>query len=185
MREGWYLMSTREVEQLVSSWRSSDVDAEFGVAISSEQALAFRDAGNIPDEDDRSLRLVLFVDDEPIERKRIRYEPDFHRAPEWRRDGSRPVNVLPLRSGERRGDAAPWWEHPRVKELEAEWRATGGVAGVEVPADYRSFVFKTVIALQDAGEPITPDSIGDSIARWLSPDDATKIRDSLKPFSAN
>ena len=173
-------MSTREVEQLVTAWRASETDSEFGVPLSIEDALAIRAAGNVPDEHDRSLRLVLFVDDEPVEQKRLHYEPDFHRAPEWRREGSRPVNVIPLRrgSGGAEGDS-PWWEHPRVKELEAEWRATGAVAGIQVPADYRSFVFKTVIALQDAGVPVTPDSIGDSIARWLSPEDAQKIRRSL------
>ena len=69
MREGWYLMSTRELEQLLAAWRLSDRDAEFGVPLTVEQALAHRNAGNVPDDHDRSLRLVLFVDDEPLERK--------------------------------------------------------------------------------------------------------------------
>ena len=182
MREGWYLMSTRELEQLLAAWRSSDRDVEFGVPLTVDQALAHRDAGNVPDERDRSLRLVLFVDDEPLERKRLRYEPDFHQAPEWRRDGSRPVNVVPLRIdvSPDKDEHPPWWELPRVKELEQEWRRTGVVAGVEVPAKYRSFVFKTVIALQDAGEPVTAETISGSIARWLSPEDATRVRESLK-----
>lgn len=174
-------MNTREVEQLVAAWRSSGAQADLGVPLSIEEALTVRNGGNLPDDNERSLRLILFVDDEPIEQKRLRFEPDFHRAPEWRREGSRPVNVVPLRAGAgRAGGDSPWWELPRVKELEAEWRTTGTVAGIEVPADYRSFVFKTVIALQDAREPVTPDTIGDSIARWLSPEDARRIRESLK-----
>ena len=181
MREGWYLMSTRELERALASWRSGDHAAETGVRLTVDEALAHRNQGNIPDGEDRSLRLVLFVDGEPLERKRLRYEPDFHAAPAWRRDGSRPVNVVPLRTEDSpAGDTAPWWESPRVRELEEEWRSSGTVAGVEVPADYRSFVFKTVIALQDAGESVTPHSIGDSIARWLSPEDARRVTESLK-----
>lgn len=182
MREGWYLMSTHELEQLLAAWRSSDRDAEFGTPLTVEQAIECRNAGNVPDEHDRSLRLVLFVDDEPLEQKRLRYEPDYHEAPLWRGPDSKPVNVVPLRGAEdSRSEARPpWWELPRVKELEEEWRRTGAVAGVEVPADYRSFVFKTVIALQSAGQPVTAESISDSIARWLSPQDAAKVRQSLQ-----
>lgn len=182
MREGWYLMSTRELEQLLAAWRASDRDAEFGLPLTVEQALQFRNEGNVPDEHDRSLRLVLFVDDEPLEQKRLRYEPDYHQAPVWRGVDSRPVNVVPLRDDrtKRTKEHPPWWELPRVKELEEEWRRTGVVAGVQVPADYRSFVFKTVIALQDAGEPVTAESISASIARWLSPEDAAKLRESLQ-----
>lgn len=181
MREGWYLMSTGELEQLLAAWRSSDRDAEFGSPLTIDQAIELRNAGNIPDDQDRSLRLVLFVEDEPLEQKRLRYEPDYHQAPVWRRDGSRPVNVVPLRGVDHPPaiDHPPWWELPRVKELEEEWTRTGSVAGVQVPAEYRSFVFKTVIALQDAAQPVTAESISDSIARWLSPEDAAKVRESL------
>jgi len=183
MREGWYLMSTGELERALAAWRAGR-DGEFGVALSTEEALARRDEGNVPDEQDRSLRLVLLVGDEPLERKRLRFEPDYHRAPEWRRDGSRPVNVVPLRTaGSPPREARPWWEMPRVQELEDEWRVSGLVAGMRVPADYRSFVFKTVIALQDAGEAVTPRSVGASISRWLSADDARKVQEALEGHS--
>lgn len=181
VREGWYLMSTPELEKALTAWRRGERSLEFGAPLSVEDALARRDEGNIPDEDDRSLRLVLFVEDEPLERKRLRWEPDFHDAPDWRREGSRPVNVVPLRSADSPpGDTRPWWETPRIEALEEEWRRDGSVLGIEVPAGYRSFVFKTVVALQEAGREVTPDAIGDSIARWLQPDDAKKIRESLK-----
>ena len=180
MREGWYLMSIHELEQALPAWRAGE-PVDVGRPLTIEEALEIRNAGNVPDDEDRSLRLVLFVQDEPLEQKRLRYEPDYHRAPDWRRDGSRPVNVVPLRTPTSPpATTGPWWDLPRVRELEEEWRATGAVAGIQVPADYRSFVFKTVIALQDAGLPITPSTIGDSVARWLTPEDAQKIRSSLR-----
>ena len=180
MREGWYLMNLRDVEKLLAAWRASDLSKDFGVALTNDEALEIRDAGNIPDARDRSLRLVFFVDDEPLERKRLRFEPDFHRAPSWRRQGSRPVHIVPLRKGVvGAGDERPWWELPRVGELEEEWRDSGKVAGIAVPAEYRSFVFKTVIALQDAEEEVTEASIAASIARWLPPADAQRIAESL------
>ena len=174
-------MSTRELEQVLDAWRRGEHDVEVGHALTVDAALARRDSGNLPDESDRSLRLILFVDDEPLERKRLRWEPDFHEAPEWRREGSRPVNIVPLRTSPGTpAEGGPWWEIPRVQELETEWRSSGSVAGLDVPAEYRSFVFKTVIALQDAGREVTIDSIGDSIARWLSPEDARRVKGSLK-----
>jgi hypothetical protein len=181
VREGWYLMNVSELESALAAWRARDHAAEFGIPLSVGEAIDRRNEGNHPDADDRSLRLVLFVDAEPLERKRLRWEPDFHEAPTWRTENSRPVNVVPLRAqtAERSGPG-PWWEEDRVEELETEWRRTGSVAGIEVPADYRSFVFKTVIALRDSGRDVTPETIGDSIARWLSPEDARKIKDSLK-----
>ena len=181
MREGWYLMSTSELERALQAWRNGERGEEFGLALEIEDAIARRNAGNVPDDEDRSLRLVMFVDGEPLERKRLRFEPDFHSPPEWRRYGSRPVNVVPLRTEDSpSGDGAAWWDSPRVRDLEEEWRTSGTVAGIVVPGDYRSFVFKTVIALQDAGEAVTPRSVGDSIARWMSPEDAHRIRESLK-----
>jgi len=180
VREGWYLMSTRELEETLAMWRSGGREVR-GIELTNTEALRRRDEGNVPDNDDRSLRLLLLVDDEPLERKRLRFEPDFHRAPEWRREGSRPVNVVPLRTpGSPPPVAQPWWDMPRVRELEQQWRATGYVVGMRVPADYRSFVFKTVLALQDAGEPVTPQTVADSVARWLSPHEARKIRESLE-----
>lgn len=174
-------MSTTELENALAAWRRGGRSEEFGIPLSIEEALARRDRGNIPDKDDRSLRLVLFVVDEPLERKRLRWEPDFHDAPVWRREGSRPVNVVPLRTaGSPPGDTLPWWETPRMEALEDEWRRDGSILGIEVPAEYRSFVFKTVVALQEAGRDVTPDAIGNSIARWLQPDDVQKIRASLK-----
>ena len=180
MREGWYLMNLRDVEKLLAAWRASDLLKDFGVPLTTDEALQIRDAGNVPDARDRSLRLVFFVDDEPLERKRLRFEPDYHSAPSWRRPGSRPVHIVPLRKGAAGdGEGPAWWELPRVGELEEEWRRTGAVAGIPVPAEYRSFVFKTVVALQDAGAPVTKESIGDSIARWLSPGDAQRVVESL------
>lgn len=173
-------MSTRELERALASWRSGE-PPDFGRELSVEEALQRRNEGNIPDEEDRSLRLVLVVDEQPLEQKRLRYEPDFHKAPEWRREGSRPVNVVPLRDRHSPPPTAqPWWDNPRVQTLEKEWQATGVVAGMRIEAEYRSFVFKTVIALQDAGEPISPRTVGDSVSRWLSPEDARKVRDSLQ-----
>ena len=174
-------MSTAELERALAAWRAGARSAESGIPLSTEAAIEKRDEGNIPDDEGRSLRLVLFVDGEPLERKRLRFEPDFHDAPDWRREGSRPVNVVPLRSSTSPpGDGGPWWEMPGVDVLEAEWRRTGTVVGIEVPAEYRSFVFKTVIALQDAGREVTPDAIDNSIARWLPADDDQRIRASLK-----
>ena len=174
-------MSTREIEQVIAAWRSGDRNSEFGIPLTTEQALELRDGGNVPDADDRSLRLVLFVGSEPLERKRLRFEPDYHDAPTWKREGSRPVNIVPLTTEETpSGEDRPWWDLPRVKELEEEWQRSGAVAGVEVPGEYRSFVFKTIVALQDAGRPVTPDSVGASIERWLTPDDAERVRMSLK-----
>lgn len=173
-------MNTRELERLLAARRSGE-EAEAGIPLTVEQALARRNSGNLPDAEDRSLRLVLMVDEEPLESKRLRFEPDYHRAPKWRREGSRPVNVVPLRTaGSPKSESVPWWEMPRVQELEEEWRATGLVAGMRVPADYRSFVFKTVIALGDAGEPVTPETVGASIARWLSPEDARRVQVALQ-----
>ena len=172
-------MNTPELERALSAFRSGN-EAAFGTPISVEEALRIRNAGNLSDEDERTLRLVLLVDREPLDKKRLRYEPDYHRAPEWRREGSRPVNVVPLRTADAPPpDAGPWWESPRVEELEEEWRRSGTVAGFDVPAAYRSFVFKTVIALQDAGDDVTPSSVADSVARWVSPEDAETIRNAL------
>ncbi|HEX2051431.1 MAG TPA: hypothetical protein VHJ34_12505 [Actinomycetota bacterium] len=187
LEEGWYLMSTGDLERELRRWREPDaaVPPSNARRLERAEALAYRDAGNLPDELGRTLRLVLVADDArdvaALDDKRRRYEPDYHRPPTWRRAGSAPVNVVPLRAPGVGGPAAgPWWEQADVAELESEWRRTGAVAGVAVPREYRSFVLKTVAALRAAGEPVTPDSIADSIARWLAPDDAARIRAALR-----
>lgn len=149
--------------------------------LSIEDALSYRNAGNLPDETDRSLRLVLHVrsanDLKNLQARRLVFEPDFHDAPEWRRPGSRPVNVVPLRIGEfevRGVDA--WWEDEDLQGLEEEWSSGGSVRGVRVPASYRGFVYKTVLELERAGLRVTARAIADSVARWLPPDQAEELR---------
>lgn len=184
--EGWYLMNTGELERALQAWREENPEplAE-GLALSIEEALAIRNAGNVPDEQGRSLRLVLVVDDgsdlELLSSKRLTYEPDFHSAPSWRRPGSRPVNVVPLRRPQVSAQRAkPWWQDPEMKVLEEEWQRTGVVSGVRVPASYRGFVYKTVVALKKAGAEITADAIADSISRWVPPAEAERIRAALE-----
>ena len=57
----------------------------------------------MPDEDGRSLRIVLHVRDaldvRRLSERRLAFEPDFHEAPTWRREGSKPINVVPLLVG--------------------------------------------------------------------------------------
>ena len=185
MEDGWYLMSTAHLESVLVQWRDGiEPDLPPGAErLSNAEALARRDAGNLPDADDRSLRLVLHVSDDDVARiadMRLGYEPDFHEAPRWKRAGSRPVNVVPLRSvGKSESTPGPWWEEPELHALEQEWRSKGTIAGMPVPGEYRSFVFKTVLALQRAGHDVTPDSVADSVARWL-PRDAETLRRKLK-----
>lgn len=179
--EGWYLMSVAELEGELARRR----DPGSGIApcgapkLSIEQALAHRNAGNLPDEHGRTLRLVLVVDGlEPgaIERKRLAYEPDYQEAPRWRRPGSVPINVVPLGTTvAATSSPGAWFEEPSVAALEAQWRATGAVEGVRVPSELRGFVYKTVLALKDAGKQITVDAIAASVARWLTPEDAAAI----------
>ena len=186
MKEGWYLMSTGELERALQAWRVEDAGlATEGLALSIEEALAIRNAGNLPDEHGRSLRLVLIVEDssdlERLSSKRLTYEPDFHAAPSWRRVGSRPVNVVPLRRPEVSAQPAkPWWQDSEMKKLEEEWQRTGAVSGVRVPASYRGFVYKTVVALRKAGAEVTADAIADSISRWVPPTEADRIRAALE-----
>ena len=134
------------------------------------------------------MRLVLHVSDPPepgaLERKRLLFEPDYHRAPSWRRPGSVPVNVVPLRlSRDRPARFDAWYQDPAVGALEAEWQATGAVAGMSIPSAVRGFVFKTVLALQSAGVEVTVESVSESIARWLGPTDVEHVRTALR--SAN
>ncbi len=183
--EGWYLMSDRDLELELARWRSGNAPPSAAMPLGIEEALEYRNAGNVPDDKGRSLRLVLRVNDSSellrLDAKRLMYEPDYHDAPAWRVDGSRPVNVVPLRGPDAGPPATgPWWERPELAALEAEWRQQGSVAGVRVPEGYRSFVFKTVLSLRAAGKEVTASSIADSVQRWLPPDDALRIRTALE-----
>lgn len=179
-------MSTADLERELARWRdpASGVSPSNALPLSVEEALAYRDAGNVPDEHGRTLRLVLFAGDleevRALGRRRLQFEPDYHSAPTWRREGSAPVNVVPLRSPAATGDPSPWWESDDVAALEAEWRATGRVAGLVVPAEYRGFVLKTVAGLRDAGLPVDVDSVAASLARWLSAEQVAEITAAMR-----
>ena len=186
--DGWYLMSTSELERELARWRGEDVGPTGAPKLTVREALEYRNAGNLPDARGRTLRLVLNVDDkqalETIGERRAEFEPDYHDPPDWRRAGSAPVNVVPLRRagvvGPRR---KPWWEEKDLAELEKEWSESGAVAGLKVPAEYRSFVYKTVLALRGADLSVTVDSVAGSIARWVPEAEAEEIRAALR--SAN
>jgi hypothetical protein len=187
LEEGWYLMTAADLERELERFRSATGGAppSNAVRLSVEDALAFRNAGNRPDDDGRTLRLVLRIDDASelsyLQAKRLVWEPDFHDAPEWRRAGSRPVNVVPLRSpGVTAEEHGPWWEESQVAALEDEWRTRGTAAGLKVPAGYRGFVYKTVLALRAAGREVTPDAVADSISRWVPAAEADRIRIALR-----
>jgi hypothetical protein len=185
LEDGWYLMSTSELERELARRRGANVAPTGAPRLSVEEALDFRNAGNLPDPDGRTLRLVIHVEDEKdlenLGLRRLEFEPDYHDAPDWRREGSAPVNIVPLR---RAGVAGPrqgaWWEETDLGGLEQEWARSGSVAGLKVPGEYRSFVYKTVLALQSAGREITVDSVVGSIARWLPPAEAEEIRTALR-----
>ena len=184
MEDGWYLMSTTTLERVLAQWRDGDEPSvpDDAVPLTVEAALRIRDAGNIPDEQGRSLRLVLHTTDADVDRlamRRLEFEPDFHDAPTWRRHGSKPVNVVPLRRRSVEAPEEPWWEQPDVRSLEEEWSATGTVAGIAVPEEFRSFVFKTVVSLRAANLEVTPHSIADSVARWLAPEEVERLRRAL------
>ena len=178
-------MSTEGLERELARWRGDPSRPPGGVVrITTQEALDYRNQGNLPDAQGRSLRLVLTVHDrhdlEELARKRLVWEPDYHSAPDWRREGSRPVNVVPLRRSNTSSTEVPWWEMPGVKELDAEWRAHGTVGGLETPAELRGFVYKTVLSLRAAGKEVTPDAVADSIARWLPPEEVENLRAELK-----
>jgi hypothetical protein len=178
-------MSTEGLERELARWRGDPSLPPGDVQrITTEEALAYRNRGNLPDDKGRSLRLVLAVEDrrdlEELARKRLVWEPDYHSPPDWRREGSRPVNVVPLRRPGPPSTEVPWWEMPGVKELDAEWRKHGTVGGLETPAELRGFVYKTVLSLRAAGKPVTADAVADSIARWLPHDEAERVRAELR-----
>lgn len=184
LEEGWYLMSVADLEIELARIRDPDrsVGSSNAKPLRIEEALAFRDNGNVPDERDRTLRLVLRTGEEPLSEKRARYEPDYHRHPDWRREGSKPINIVPLPSRDTRGRAGsrePWWDQPDVAALERQWRETGAVAGLAIPAAYRGFLLKTISSLQAAGIDVTIDTVTASLARWLSPEQVAEIREAL------
>jgi hypothetical protein len=183
LEEGWYLMSVPELERELARWKNGAASGPVE-RLSIEEALAIRDAGNIPDENGRSLRLVLHVMSRPdlagLDEKRRKWEPDYLDAPTWRREGSKPVNVVPLRRAGVEGWPQAWWEDAEVGPLEEEWVRDGTVAGVNVPGELRGFVFKTVIELRAAGREVSVASIVASVSRWLKDDDLARFERALR-----
>lgn len=183
--DGWYLMSTEVLMRELARFRSgAEMDVAPDVApLTVTEALAYRDAGNLPDDRGRTLRLVLNVATETelhtLEERRLSFEPDYLDPPAWRREGSKPVNVVPLRRADVRGNEQPWWDDAAVGELEREWQQSGTAGGMLVPGEFRSFVFKTVIALRAAGREVTPQAVLGGVARWLSPKQVEELRDAF------
>lgn len=180
--DGWYLMSTGDLEHELARFRSPEHEAppSRALRLSNEDALAYRNSGNLPDAHERTLRLVLLINDAGdlagLEARRLSFEPDYHDAPTWRREGSHPVNVVPLRrSGVAPESSGAWWDDPSLAGLEREFQERGTAAGVAIPGEYRGFIFKTVLALRAQGREVTPQSICDSIARWLPDEDVSRI----------
>lgn len=191
LADGWYLMSTADLERELTRWREpqTKVGPSNVLRLTIKQALEFRDAGNVPDELDRTLRLVLRVDDTKelaiLDQRRLEFEPDYQDAPTWRRAGSRSINVVPLRRpGIEPATEGAWWENPELAELEREFTQRGTAAGVRVPGEYRGFIFKTVLSLRSQGREVTAATISDSIARWLPPADAARIARELNELNS-
>lgn len=176
-------MSVRDLEIELAALRDGAAAAvSNALPLTVAEALEFRNNGNVPDGSGRTLRLVLALDDEPLSSKRLRYEPDYHAEPSWRRDGSKPINIVPIPSDRLQANAAAdlaWWEQPDVADLEREWQQSGAVGGLRIPAGYRSFVLKTIASLQSAGIDVTVESVAGSLARWLSPGQVSEIRTAL------
>lgn len=183
--EGWYLMSTEDVEAELRRFRGQAHKESNAERLSIADALAYKRAGNVPDGLGRSLRLVLHVRSQEelsaLDRKRLMFEPDYLEEPTWRKPGSKPINVVPLRASDVVGPAADdWWQQPDLQSLEEDWKRTGTVDGVVVPAEYRGFVYKTVLSLRAAGKEVSVTTIVDSVARWLGPRDLELLRDALE-----
>jgi hypothetical protein len=177
-------MNTTDLERELRRYRGEK--AEGGTAVvrlTVAEALAYRNAGNLPDEHGRTLRLVLLArDSEEIKnlpRRRELYEPDYQDAPRWKKEGSRPVNLVPLGGQARTAVDLPWWEQPELSALEEEWLATGSIGGIQIPQEYRGFLYKTILSLRAAGREVTVTAIGDSLARWLDPEVASEIGTAL------
>jgi hypothetical protein len=186
LTDGWYLMSTADLESELARWRSPGGTTRESNAqrLSTEQALAFRDAGNVPDELGRTLRLVLRIENTEdlasLDERRLEFEPDYQKAPKWRREGSLPINVVPLRRpGVAPATTGDWWEDPELAVLEREFERHGTAGGLRVPGEFRGFIFKTIIALRSQGIEVTPQTVADSIARWLTPADSARIGQQL------
>lgn len=182
-------MSTADLELELKRHREpgADLPASNAIKLPIDEALRYRDGGNLPDDLDRTLRLVLVVNDPAelsyLQQRRLEYEPDFHEAPDWRREGSRLVNVIPLRVDHAAAAspmAAGWWNDPDLARLEEEWARSGMVEGITVPPEWRSFVYKTVLSLRAAGKEVTVDTVLASIARWLPPNDVERIALALR-----
>ena len=187
LAEGWYLMGVRDLEiELARHRGETRSERSNALSVTIEEALAFKAAGNVPDAHGRSLRLVLYVKDDAeatrLGERRLAWEPDFHDAPTWRHKGSVPINIVPLRppGGGNSAGTESWLDDPAVAALEQEWRATGAVADIRIPAEYRGFVYKTVLALQASQRDVTISAIVDSVRRWLSEADAGKLRAALE-----
>ena len=183
-------MSTEDLERELARRRGEDVPESSAQSVSTDDALAYRNRGNLPDELGRTLRLVLRIENEEdlasLDTKRLEYEPDYHEQPAWRVEGSKPVNVVPLRAARVTANSTDaWWDDETMASMEDEWRRTGMVGGLKIPADYRSFVYKTIAALRSAGRPVTVESVVASIARWLAPADADEIRVALEEAQAS
>ena len=182
--EGWYLMNTEELEVELARHRGADLPPSSAVPLSIDDALAYRNRGNMPDARGRTLRLVLHVRDRAeltnLWQKRLLFEPDHHERPTWRGPSSRPVHVVPLRIAELPpADEGAWWEQPELAELEREWASAGTVAGIRVSEERRGFVLKTVLAFRAAQLAITPTTIANSVERWLPERDALELRAEL------
>ena len=178
-------MSVADLEIELARWRGSQSRPSNAQRLSIDEALAYRNSGNLPDHLGRTLRLVFEIKDPSdlsrLDSKRLEFEPDYHEAPSWRRAGSVPVNVVPLRPPEVTGPATSnWWDQPELARLEDAWSTDGTVAGLKIPAEYRSFVYKTVLALQAGGREVTLQALLDSLARWMSPEDLAVLESALR-----
>ena len=176
-------MSVAELERELIRFRNRE-DPGLAKPLTQETAMALRDAGNVPDEAGRTLRLFLHITSQDelfaLDEKRRRWEPDYLDAPTWRRPDSKPVTVVPLRSAEVEGRPRAWWDDEVVGPLEDTWRRTGRIAGLEVPGEVRGFVLKTVVELDAAGRDVTVDAIVDSISRWLKPEEVANVERALR-----
>ena len=181
-------MSVGDLEIELARLRGEDRPPSNAVRVSVEDALSFRNRGNLPDEQGRTLRLALRPDPTgavSLDEKRLQYEPDFMDLPDWRKEGSRPINVVPLGRVVTRADSGAWWEDDDMAALELQWNETGEVDGIKIPGAYRSFIYKTIVLLRRTGTDVTVDAISNSIARWLDPEQVKEIRVALVEANPN